>query len=77
MYPLWNPAGMRERAKADAHYKELATLVLKDNKYKDIHDILSLAEKEKYRLLDTLKRKSDVPKKQIRAFLHLSVEVNT
>lgn len=63
--------------KSDAHYKELATLALKDNKYKDIHDILSLTEKEKYRLLDTLKRKSDVPEKQIRAFLHLSVEVNT
>lgn len=62
--------------KSDAHYTRLSSLVLKDDKFKDIHDILSLSEEGKYRLLDTLKHKSSAPEKQIRAFLHLPVDVS-
>lgn len=62
--------------KSDAHYTRLSSLVLKDDKFKDIHDILSLSEEGKYHLLDTLKHKSSAPEKQIRAFLHLPVDVS-
>lgn len=61
--------------KSDTHYAKLTALVLKKGRFKDIHEILRLSEDEKYRLLETLRQESAAPAKQIRAFLHLPVDI--
>jgi hypothetical protein len=61
--------------KSDKHYAKLTSIILKGNRFKDIHEILNLSADEKLRLLDTLERESSAPEKQIRAFLHLPVEI--
>ena len=60
--------------KSDKHYSKLTTILLKSDRFKDIHEILSLSADEKLTMLDTLKRESSAPEKQIRAFLHLPVD---
>lgn len=61
--------------KSDKHYAKLTSILLKGNRFKDIHEILNLSADEKLRLLDALQRESSAPEKQIRAFLHLPVEI--
>lgn len=61
--------------KSDAHYAKLASIILEGGRFHDIHEILRLPKREKLSLLETLGWKTTAPEKQIRAFLHLPVDV--
>ncbi len=57
--------------KSDAHYARMTAILLKEEGFQDIHDMLALDIKEKFRLFLLLHRKTDALPKQIAAFLRM------
>lgn len=57
--------------KSDAHYARMTAILLKEERFQDIHDMLALDIKEKFRLFLLLHRKTDALPKQIAAFLRM------
>jgi len=60
--------------RSDAHYARMTKILLQECRLKDIHEILSFPNDEKYSLSLLLRRKTDAPVKQIAKFLHLSMK---
>ena len=62
--------------KSDAHYNRMTTILLREGKVKDIHDILSLSVDEKYDLFLLLRRETQATSEQIAAFLHMPLKLS-
>ncbi len=60
--------------KSDACYNQMTAMLLREGKVKDIHDILSLSDDEKYELYLLLQRTIDALPEQIAGFLHLAMK---
>ena len=60
--------------KSDASYNQMTTLLLREGKLKDIHDLLSLSIDERVELFLFLQRSIDAPPRQIAKFLHVALE---
>ena len=60
--------------KSDAHYQKMTTILLREGKVKDIHEILSLSADERFELLLLLQRETQASTEQIAAFLHLPLK---
>ena len=52
----------------------MTALLLREGKVKDIHDLLSLSDDEKYELLLLLQHRIDALPEQIAGFLHLTMK---
>lgn len=63
--------------KSDAHYARFTKILLQKGLAWDIHEVLTLPDEGKQHLLTLLHRESSAPEKQIRAFLHLPVDINS
>lgn len=62
--------------KSDAWYDTFADIIMKEAPLDDIHRIISLSTQQKWRYFDILNAKTNAPWNQIKAFLHLPVELN-
>lgn len=60
--------------KSDAHYNWMTTILLREGKVKDIHEILALSVDEKYELSLLLRRETQATSEQIAAFLHMPLK---
>jgi hypothetical protein len=60
--------------KSDVCYNQMTTLLLREGKLKNIHDLLALSIDEKVELLLFLQRSIDAPPEQIAKFLHLTLK---
>ena len=67
---------LKERfvGKSDACYNQMTALLLREGKVKDIHDLLSLSDDEKYELFLLLQHRIDALPEQIAGFLHLTMK---
>lgn len=67
---------LKERftGKSDACYNQMTSFLLREGKVKEIHDLLSLSDDEKYELYLLLQRMVDALPEQIAGFLHLSMK---
>ena len=57
--------------KSDAHYNKMTLFLLREQRVKDIHDILSMTTDEKFELFLLLKPHTDALDGQIAKFLHM------
>lgn len=60
--------------KSDAHYNRMTTILLREGKVQDIHDILSLSVDQKYELFLLLRSETQATAEQIAAFLHMPLK---
>ena len=60
--------------KSDACYNQMTNLLLREEKLKDIHDLLSLSIDERTELFLFLQRSLDVLPKQIAKYLHITLK---
>lgn len=60
--------------KSDAHYNRMTSILLREGKVKEIHEILSLSVDEKYELFLLLRRETYATAEQIAAFLHMPLK---
>ena len=59
--------------KSDACYNQMTALLLKEGMVKDIHDLLSMSDDEKYELFLLLQHSIEALPEQIAGFLHLAI----
>ena len=57
--------------KTDVPYMKMTNILLRENKWKDIHDVLSLTTDEKFDLFLQLRPQTDALDEQIAKFLHM------
>ena len=62
--------------KSDAVYYQMTSILLRELKMADIHDILSFSSAEKYEAFQLLRRETDALSDQIAKFLHLPIKKN-
>ena len=60
--------------KSDAHYSRMTSILLREGKVREIHDVLSLPVDEKYELFLLLRGKTSATSEQIAAFLHMPLK---
>ncbi|MBR1510358.1 MAG: hypothetical protein IJ623_06885 [Bacteroidales bacterium] len=60
--------------KSDKPYQKMIQIVLEEGGMQDIHDMLSLDKADKQKLLQLLRRRTDVMTEQIGKFLHLPIK---
>ena len=60
--------------KSDVFYNQMTTLLLREGKLKDIHDLLALSIDERVELFLFLQRSIDAPPAQIAKFLHIALK---
>lgn len=60
--------------KSDAHYNRMTSILLREGKVKEIHEILTLSVDEKYELFLLLRRQTYATAEQIAAFLHMPLK---
>lgn len=61
--------------KSDAHYLKMASVIMRELKLNDIHDILAMSPEEKYNAFQILRKHSDAMGEQIAKFLHMQIVV--
>ena len=59
--------------KSDAHYARMTAILLNEEGFADIHDVLALSQEEKFRLFLLLSRKTDALPRQIAAYLRMPI----
>lgn len=57
--------------KSDAHYLKMTSVIMRELKLNDIHDILAMSPEEKYDAFQILRKYSDAMGEQIARFLHM------
>ena len=61
--------------KSDAHYARMTAILLKEERFQDIHDMLALDIKEKFKLFLLLHSKTDALPQQIAAYLRMPITI--
>ena len=62
------------KGRSDACYKKIATILMKELKLNDIHDVLALPDCDKSRLFPLLFERTDATPEQIAAFLRITLK---
>lgn len=60
--------------KSDTHYNRMTSILLREEKVHDIHDILSMTVDQKYELYLFLQHETQATSEQIAAFLHMPLK---
>ncbi|MBO7510337.1 MAG: transposase [Bacteroidales bacterium] len=61
--------------KSDAHYARMTAILLKEEGFADIHDMLALNPEEKFRLFLLLSGKTDALPRQIASYLRMPITI--
>ncbi|MBP5398255.1 MAG: transposase [Bacteroidales bacterium] len=61
--------------KSDAHYARMSSLVFSELGFRDVHDVLALANEEKFRIFQFLCNKTDALPQQVAAFLRMPLQL--
>ena len=61
--------------KSDAHYARMTAILLREEGFADIHDVLALNQEEKFRLFLLLNSRTDAHPRQIAAYLRMPITI--